>query len=100
MPAKTHTPLSNALVKTKIDMKAVKMVLYGAIISAPMGHILVGILQKAFAGKTSMAARFGQVIASNIFVAPIQAAGDIAHVCSRNVNLTPPFSLSRVHGHY
>jgi len=66
--------LSNALVAAKIDSKAIKMAIYGCLISAPMGHVLVGTLQKVFAGKTSTAARFGQVIASNLFVAPIQTA--------------------------
>jgi peroxisomal membrane protein 2 len=53
-----------------------KMALYGALVSAPMGHLLVGLLQRAFAGKTSNLARFGQVLASNVFVAPVQAFGD------------------------
>jgi peroxisomal membrane protein 2 len=58
-----------------LTAKALKMAIYGAFISAPMGHFLVGILQKSFSGKTSKLARFGQVLASNLFVAPIQAFG-------------------------
>jgi hypothetical protein len=45
---------------------------YGAFIAAPISHYLVGTLQKMFAGKTSASARVAQILASNIFVAPIQ----------------------------
>jgi len=58
---------------SKIDSRAIKMAAYGAFISAPMGHLLVGFLQRAFAGKTSNFAKFAQVLASNLFIAPIQA---------------------------
>ena len=40
-----------------------------------MGHVLVGTLQKAFAGKTGSAARIGQLLANNLIVAPIQTFG-------------------------
>jgi len=66
----THT---RAVSSSKLDVKALKMAVYGCFISAPMSHILVGLLQKAFAGKNSKAARLGQVLASNLFIAPIQA---------------------------
>ncbi len=58
------------------------MALYGALVSAPLGHVLVGLLQKAFEGRTSRAARFGQVIASNLLVAPIQAASGCCNTTS------------------
>jgi len=49
-----------------------KMALYGSIISAPLGHVLVTLLQKAFAGKTSTKAKVLQIIVSNLIVSPIQ----------------------------
>ncbi|KAI5238787.1 hypothetical protein E4T43_07184 [Aureobasidium subglaciale] len=49
-----------------------KMALYGAFVSAPLGHILINILQKAFAGRTSAKAKILQILASNLIVAPIQ----------------------------
>ena len=45
-----------------------KMVLYGMFISAPLGHVLVGILQKVFAGRTSLKAKVLQILASNLIV--------------------------------
>lgn len=49
-----------------------KMSLYGMFVSAPLGHFLVGILQKLFAGRTSLKAKILQIIFSNLIVAPIQ----------------------------
>ncbi|KAH0284256.1 integral membrane protein [Aureobasidium namibiae CBS 147.97] len=49
-----------------------KMALYGAFVSAPLGHILINILQSAFAGRTSAKAKILQILASNLIVAPIQ----------------------------
>jgi len=37
-----------------------------------MSHYLIGALQKVFAGKTSAKARVAQILANNIFIAPIQ----------------------------
>src|SRR4051812_15175957 len=34
-----------------------KMALYGAFISAPLGHVLISILQRVFAGRTSVKAK-------------------------------------------
>jgi len=48
------------------------MAIYGFFISAPLGHVLVGALQKAFAGKTSRLAKLSQLLASNLVIAPIQ----------------------------
>jgi hypothetical protein len=45
-----------------------KMTLYGMFISAPLGHLLVGILQKVFAGRTSLKAKILQILASNLIV--------------------------------
>lgn len=45
-----------------------KMAAYGAFISAPMGHILISILQKIFAGRTSLKAKVLQILVSNLVV--------------------------------
>jgi len=71
-----ETPfLLRLLANYYVDSKAFKMALYGFLVSAPLGHVLTGALQKAFAGKTSPAAKIGQLLASNLVVAPIQASG-------------------------
>lgn len=49
-----------------------KMAAYGAFVSAPLGHLLISILQKAFSGRTSLKAKILQIVASNLIVAPIQ----------------------------
>jgi len=49
-----------------------KMAAYGAFISAPLGHVLISILQKLFAGRTSLKAKILQILVSNLIVAPIQ----------------------------
>jgi len=79
-----------------VSSKAYKMAIYGAFISAPMGHFLVGILQKSFAGKTSKLARFGQVLASNVFVAPIQAFVFLVSMCVINGLRDPQTILQSV----
>lgn len=49
-----------------------KMGMYGAFVSAPMGHILISILQRIFAGRTSLTAKILQILVSNLVVSPIQ----------------------------
>ncbi|KAJ9618845.1 hypothetical protein H2203_008661 [Taxawa tesnikishii (nom. ined.)] len=49
-----------------------KMAAYGAFISAPLGHILIGILQRMFAGRTSLKAKILQILVSNLLISPIQ----------------------------
>jgi len=49
-----------------------KMAAYGAFVSAPLGHVLISILQKVFAGRTSLKAKILQIIISNLVIAPIQ----------------------------
>lgn len=69
-----HAPFFlRVLAQYHIDAKALKMALYGFLVSAPMSHVLVGAIQKAFAGKTGTSARVQQIIANNLLVAPIQA---------------------------
>lgn len=45
-----------------------KMAVYGAFISAPMGHVLIGLLQWVFAGRTSLKAKILQILTSNLVV--------------------------------
>jgi hypothetical protein len=45
-----------------------KMALYGAFISAPLGHVLINMLQWFFQGKTSVRAKVMQILASNLIV--------------------------------
>jgi len=52
--------------------KVPKMAVYGAFISAPLGHVLISLLQKVFAGRTSLKAKILQILVSNVVVAPIQ----------------------------
>ena len=66
----------HALARARVDTKALKMGLYGLLVSAPLGHVLIGALQRAFAGRTGRAARLGQILSSNLFIAPIQTAGE------------------------
>jgi peroxisomal membrane protein 2 len=73
-PKDAPTP-RRVLAAGKIDIRAVKIAAYGFFISAPMGHVLVGVLQKAFAGKTSSRAKIGQLLANNLIIAPIQTFG-------------------------
>ena len=44
------------------------MAAYGALISAPLGHMLIGILQKIFANRTSLKAKLLQILISNLIV--------------------------------
>jgi len=45
-----------------------KMAAYGAFISAPLGHVLISILQWLFAGRTSLRAKVLQILISNLVV--------------------------------
>lgn len=47
-----------------------KMAIYGAFISAPLGHVMISILQKLFAGRTSLKAKIMQILVSNLVVCP------------------------------
>ncbi|KIY66167.1 hypothetical protein CYLTODRAFT_399177 [Cylindrobasidium torrendii FP15055 ss-10] len=72
------------LAKYHFDLKAVKMALYGLLVSAPLSHVLVGALQKAFTGKTGIGARVGQILASNLLIAPIQTTAYLASIAIIN----------------
>ncbi|KAI1337826.1 integral membrane protein [Xylariaceae sp. FL0016] len=49
-----------------------KMAAYGALVSAPLGHFLIWLLQKSFKGRTSLRAKILQILVSNLIIAPIQ----------------------------
>ena len=51
-----------------LSARVPKMALYGAFISAPLGHLLITILQKMFAGRTSLKAKILQILVSNLLV--------------------------------
>lgn len=97
--SKNASPLAHTLASAYIDAKAVKMALYGFLVSAPLSHCLVGALQKAFEGKTSTRDKILQILASNLLISPIQVAGLSRRLiidsgsCSR-------ISIFRINGHY
>ncbi|KAJ7169749.1 hypothetical protein C8R46DRAFT_1175934 [Mycena filopes] len=82
MPAKKLSPNAplflQLLSRSHVDMRAVKMALYGLLVSAPISHILVGQLQRAFAGKTGTGAKIAQIVASNLLIAPVQTTAYLA----------------------
>jgi hypothetical protein len=45
-----------------------KMAIYGSLISAPIGHVLINILQWLFSGRTSVRAKVAQILVSNLVV--------------------------------
>lgn len=45
-----------------------KMMAYGALISAPLGHALIGILQWLFSNRSSLKAKIMQILISNLIV--------------------------------
>lgn len=45
-----------------------KMALYGALVAAPLGHVLISMLQKLFQGRTSVKAKILQILVSNLIV--------------------------------
>jgi peroxisomal membrane protein 2 len=71
-PAEDAPLYSHLLARANVSTRAIKVALYGFLVSAPLGHVLVGELQRAFAGKTGPAAKLGQIFASNLIVSPIQ----------------------------
>jgi hypothetical protein len=49
-----------------------KMAVYGAFVSAPLGHVMISLLQRLFAGRTSLKAKILQIITSNLIVSPVR----------------------------
>lgn len=51
-----------------VNSRVPKMAVYGAFISAPLGHFLIHMLQKVFSGRTSLTAKIMQIVVSNLIV--------------------------------
>jgi len=83
-PPKNASFITHLLASARVDAKSFKMALYGLLVSAPLGHVLVGALQKKFAGKTGTGAKIGQILASNLLVAPIQTSVYLASMAVIN----------------
>ena len=90
---KGASAMVRSLQSVHLDAKAIKMAIYGFLVSAPMSHILVGLLQKAFAGKTSLRARVAQIIANNLLVSPIQASGNSFFCFLLSFSTFPPIPV-------
>lgn len=45
-----------------------KMAAYGALVSAPLGHFLIWLLQLTFRGRTSLKSKILQIVVSNLIV--------------------------------
>ncbi|KAF4623240.1 hypothetical protein D9613_002111 [Agrocybe pediades] len=82
--SKDSSPAVRALASFHVDAKAVKMALYGFLVSAPLSHFLIGLLQKAFAGQTSTRAKVAQILASNLLISPIQTTSFLASMAVIN----------------
>lgn len=72
-----------------LSSRVPKMMVYGAFVAAPLGHLLIKILQKTFAGRTSLRAKIIQIIVSNLIVSGLQS-----HAASP-ILTTPRSPLSR-----
>jgi hypothetical protein len=98
-PPKHAGPAAHALAAAKVDARALKMALYGFCVSAPLGHVLVGRLQRVFAGRTSTGAKVAQIVASNLLIAPVQTVGAWnGRACGCKGKLMLYASVSCVHG--
>jgi len=82
--SKSASPLVRALASAHIDCKALKMAIYGFLVSAPLSHLLIGLLQKVFAGQTSTRSKIGQIVASNLLISPIQTFSFLASMAVIN----------------
>lgn len=78
-----------------------KMAVYGAFISAPLGHVMISLLQKAFRGRTSLKSKILQIIVSNLVVRIPQPARKTLQADTVSTDLThPERSLPLQHGHH
>lgn len=99
-PSKDTPFLFHALANVHVDIKAVKMAIYGFLVSAPISHVLIGTLQKAFAGKTGAGAKIAQILASNLLISPIQTSGRLPKIITAPhfLMFRPTNSLPFVYG--
>ncbi|KAG6841940.1 hypothetical protein C0991_005120 [Blastosporella zonata] len=82
--SKNAPSVVHALAALNIDSKALKMAIYGFLVSAPLSHYLTGTLQKAFAGKTGTGAKIAQILANSLLVSPITSAVFLASMAVIN----------------
>ncbi|KAF8634459.1 hypothetical protein AX15_000902 [Amanita polypyramis BW_CC] len=83
-PAYNAPFITQLLARAHVNSKAVKMFIYGLLVSAPLSHYLLGLLQRAFAGRTGKGAKIAQILASNLLVAPIQTTAYVASMAVIN----------------
>ena len=77
------------------------MAVYGAFISAPLNHVLVGRLQKSFAGKVTPKDRVLQILANSVLVAPITTVGmSKVQACLTTHGMTGGYSVPYQHGYH
>ena len=57
-----------------------KMAIYGALVAAPLGHVLISMLQKLFQGRTSVKAKILQILVSNLIVRSRSTMPNLEHV--------------------
>ncbi len=98
----TQYDLEAALSRAKITPRAFALAIYGAFISAPLNHVLVGRLQKMFAGKTTPKDRLLQLLTNSVCIAPITTVGMSTEVRARydERSLTGGRSVPCEHGYH
>jgi len=55
------------------------MALFGFLVSAPLGHVMVKTMHRVFAGRTGPAAKLGMLASSLLVIAPVQIAVFLAN---------------------
>ncbi|KZO98296.1 hypothetical protein CALVIDRAFT_596842 [Calocera viscosa TUFC12733] len=88
--------LAILLARLHISPRALKLALYGFLVSAPMGHFLVLLITKAFSGVQGAKARIGQILMSNLVAAPIQVSAYLASMAIIHGARTPQQIVSSV----
>jgi hypothetical protein len=77
-----------------------KMAIYGAFISAPLGHVMITILQKMFRGTTSLKAKILQILVSNLIVRfRVPSLRLLANYSNPDLP-NPEYRLSRINGYH
>lgn len=71
-----------------------KMAIYGALISAPLGHVLISALQKLFQGRKSLKAKVLQILASNLIVSTSPLSHCIAWHANPCLSRLRPFKTA------
>ena len=72
-------PLEHLFAASKVNAKAFKMALFGFLVSAPLGHVLVKTMQRFFAGRTGPGVKLGMLATSLLVIAPIQISVFLAN---------------------